>query len=201
VNSGRERADTSEVRQPTDSYFVKLGEDSYSGNGPNNRAPVGRTGLGTEARPTKRRRRPPRARVVLITVLVIGLGSWTYWASQRPGGVSGTVNGWIDHVRGKVDSVSTDPDLAKARRFFNGQYTATNAYPSMSDSDLAAAGIGVGVDVSWCSSQAVVIQGASGGGTVSRLLLSGHDLGEVTGKYGCPTDLRKPLPWKLPVTR
>jgi hypothetical protein len=33
------------------------------------------------------------------------------------------------------------------------------------------------------------------------LLLSGHDLGEVTGKYGCPTDLRKPLPWKLPVTR
>jgi hypothetical protein len=198
VNSGRERADTREVRQSTDPYFVKLGEDPYTGNGPNNRAPVGRTGLGTESRPTRRRRRRrPRVRVILITLLVAGLGSWTYWASQRPGGVSGTVNSWIDHVRGKVDSVSTDPDLAKARRYFNGQYAATSAYPNMSESDLAGAGIGVGIDVSWCSSQAVVIQGASGGGTVSRLLLAGHDLGEVTGKYGCPADMRKPLPWKL----
>jgi hypothetical protein len=197
VNSRRERADTCVVRQPTDSYFVKLGEDPYGGNGPNNRAAVGRTGLGFAAPNTKRRRRRrPRGRVVLIMVLVIGLGSWAYWASQRPGGVSGTVNGWIDHVRGKVDSVSTDPDLAKARRFFTGQYVATNAYPQMSESDLAGAGIGVGVDVEWCNSQAVVIQGASGGGTVSRLLLAGHDFGELTGKYGCPADLSKPLPWK-----
>jgi hypothetical protein len=70
----------------------------------------------------------------------------------------------------------------------------------MSESDLAAAGIGVGVDVEWCSAQAVVIQGASGGGTVSRLLLAGHDLGELTGKFDCPADLAKPAPWK-PVTK
>ncbi len=197
MNSRRERADTSDVRQPTDSYFVKLGEEPYGVSGPNNRAPVGRAGLGNAVTGAKRRRRRrPRGRVILITLLVVGLGSWTYWAEQRPGGVSGTVNGWIDHVRGKVDSVSTDPDLAKARRYFNGQYTAANAYPEMSESDLAGAGIGVGVSVVWCSSQAIVLQGASGGGTVSRLLVSGHDLGDVDGRHGCPSDLAKPLPWK-----
>ncbi len=56
----------------------------------------------------------------------------------------------------------------------------------MSESDLAAAGIGVGINFEWCSAQAVVIQGASGGGTASRLLLSGHDLGEVDGQVQLP---------------
>ena len=186
------------MRQPTDSYFVKLGGDPYPGAGIDNRAPVGREGLGSSSAPRRRRRRRPRGRAVLAVIVLIGLGTWTYWASQRPGGVSGTINGWISHTRGSVDNVSTDPDLATARQYFDGQYRATDAYPEMSESDLAAAGIGVGVNVEWCNAQAVVIQGASGGGTVSRLLLSGKDLGELKGKYDCPTDLVNPAPWKAP---
>jgi hypothetical protein len=185
------------VRQPTDNYFVKLGGEPYAGHGPDNHAPVGRDGLGGEGPTRRRRRRKPRGRAVFLTFLVIGLGTWTYWATQRPGGVSGTVNGWISHVRGTVDSVSTDPDLGTARRYFNGQYAASQAYPQMSESDLTAAGIGVGVNVEFCSAQAVVIQGASGGGTVSRLLLAGHDLGELTGKIDCPVNLSTPAPWKV----
>jgi hypothetical protein len=118
------------------------------------------------------------------------------WAGRQPGGVSGTVDRWIVHVRGDVASVTTDPDIATARKFYAGQYRATHAYPQMTESDLAAAGIGVGVDVDWCNSQAVVIQGADGGGTASYLLLSGHDLGKVTNKVGCPTDFAHPAPWK-----
>jgi len=95
-----------------------------------------------------------------------------------------------------VASVSTDPDIATARQFYTGQYLATKAYPQMTESDLAAAGIGVGIDINWCNAQAVVIQGADGGGTVSYLLLSGHDLGKLNGKIGCPTDLAHPAPWK-----
>jgi hypothetical protein len=187
------------VRQPTDSYFVKLGDDPYPGAGPDNRAIAGREGLGgASTAPKRRRRRRPRGRMVLALLVVVGLGTWTYWAQQRPGGVSGTIDGWISHVRGTVDSVSTDPDLSTARRYFNGQYAASKAYPRMTESDLSAAGIGVGVNVETCTAQAVVIQGASGGGTVSRLLLAGHDLGELKGKYDCPADLSKPSPWKAP---
>ncbi len=134
--------------------------------------------------------------MVLALLVVVGLGTWTYWAQQRPGGVSGTIDGWISHVRGTVDSVSTDPDISTARRYYNSQYAESRAYPHMTDSDLAAAGIGVGVNIEYCNAQAVVIQGASGGGTVSRLLLAGHDMGELNGKYDCPVDLSKPAPWK-----
>jgi hypothetical protein len=135
---------------------------------------------------------------VLLTIVLLGLGSWTAWASQRPGGVSGTVDGWISSVRGDVAKASADPDLATARRYFNKQYAATNAYPRLSEADLTTAGIGVGVTVEWCSAQAVVIQGGSGGGTASRLLLAGHDLGELPDRYDCPIDLANPAPWKAP---
>ena len=136
-------------------------------------------------------------RNVFVALLVIGLGTWGVWAQQRPGGVSGTIDGWISHVRGDVAKVSADPDVAKARRYFAGQYQSTDAYPEMSESDLTAVGIGVGVNVFWCSPQAVVIQGATGGGQSSRLLLAGKDLGEIQGMYGCPSNLGAPAPWKL----
>lgn len=199
MNSGPFRADTRDVRHATDSYFVRLGGESHLGHGPDGQSAAGRAGLGAPGT-TKRRhhRRRGRGKAMLVILLVVGLGSWTYWASQRPGGVSGTVHGWINHVRGDVDSISTDPDLATARRFYNGQYVASGRYPQMGESDLAAAGIGVGVTVDWCGPQAVVIQGTSGGGTSSRLLLSGHDLGELKGQFECPTDLADPAPWKAP---
>lgn len=146
----------------------------------------------------RRRRRRVSGKNVFICLLILGLGTWTYWASQRPGGISGTVNGWISHVRGDVASVSSDPDTAKARRYYQAQYKATGVYPLMSDNDLTTVGIGVGVTVDWCTAHAVVIQGAVGGGFASRLLLNGQDLGEVQGQVGCPNDLADPLPWTFP---
>ncbi len=193
MNSGGERADTPQVRysSPDSSYFVKLGADQHVP------APDGRAGLGSVGTPKHRhRRREGRGRRVLIVLVVLGLGSWTYWAAHRPGGVSATVSGWVSKVRGDVANVSTDPDLATARRFFTGQYAATGQYPKLGEADLTAAGVGVGVTVEWCGPQAVVIQGGSGGGTVSRLLLAGHDLGTLNNRYDCPADLNNPLPWK-----
>jgi hypothetical protein len=186
------------VRHATsDSYFVKIGGEAPVGHGPSGRAPVGREGLGGSGAPRKkRRRRGVNGRAVFLTVLTVGVGAWAYWAQQRPGGISGTVSSWVKDVRGDVAKVSADPDAAKARRYFNGQYAATGSYPNMGENDLAAVGIGVGVSVDWCNAQAVVIQGASGGGTASRLLVGGHDLGEVQGQYPCPTDLTHPAPWK-----
>jgi hypothetical protein len=201
VNSGAIRADTPNVRNapPTDSsYFVRLGGDPQGGAGPIGHTPIGREGLGSSGPPRRRRRRRGlNGKRVLLVLLIVGAGTWAYWASQRPGGISGTVSSWVHTVRGDVARVSADPDLAQARRYFNGQYAASGSYPQLGESDLAAVGIGVGVNVDNCSTQAVVIQGASGGGTTSRLLLSGHDLGEVQGKYDCPADLAHPLPWKI----
>jgi hypothetical protein len=133
---------------------------------------------------------------VFLALMLVGLASWTMWAARRPGGISGTVNGWIEHVRGDVAKVSADPDLGRARSYYQDQYEKTNAYPMMSETDLAGVGVGVGVTVQWCSSQAVVIQGSAGGGTSSRLLLGGKDLGQLPALYGCPTNLSNPLPWQ-----
>jgi hypothetical protein len=196
VNSGAKRADTPKVRQPTESYRVRLSLDTPPPNATDGRA-SGRAGLGQPGNPQRRRpRRRISGKTVFVSLLIIALGTWFAWAAQRPGGVSGTVNGWVEHVRGEVSRVSADPDVAKAQRYYNAQYKTTSSYPQLNESDLAAVGVGVGVSVYWCSAQAVVIQGASGGGTASRLLLAGKDLGEVTGKYGCPSDLGRPAPWK-----
>jgi hypothetical protein len=135
---------------------------------------------------------------VFLTLLLAGLCGWAIWAQQRPGGITGTIDSWIANVRGDVAKVSADPDLSKAQRYFNAQYKATSSYPQLSDSDLTAAGVGVGVNVYWCNSQAVVLQGAQGGGSVSRLLLAGRDLGEVDGRHECPANLLDPVPWKRP---
>ena len=195
MNSGAERADTAIVRQTTDSYFVRLHPDAPSAPGTDQAQP-GRAGLGGPGPARRRRRRGISGRAVFFALVLVGIATWAAWASQRPGGVSGTVNSWISDVRGDVAKVSSDPDLSKARRYFNAQYQTTNAYPQLSDADLAAVGVGVGVNVYWCNSQAVVLQGASGGGTASRPLLSGHDLGEVVGRYQCPGNFLNPAPWK-----
>jgi hypothetical protein len=198
VNSGGKRADTKDVRHvTTDSYFVKIGAETPVGQGSSGRPPTGREGLGAPGSPRRqRRRRGVRGRAVFLALLIVGVGTWAVWAQQQPGGISGTVSSWVASVRGDVAKVSADPDLAKARRYFNGQYQATSQYPNMSESDLAAIGVGMGVTVDWCSAQAVVIQGAAGGGTASRLLLAGKDYGEIQGQFGCPNDLTHPAPWK-----
>jgi hypothetical protein len=201
VNLGAKRADTPDVRNTTtDSYFVRLGGEPSDGYGPKGGAPVGREGLGSSAPPRHRKRkRGQGGKRLMILLLIVAVGSWTYWASQRPGGVNGTVQSWVSNVRGDVASVSADPDFAKARQYYNEQYKLHGSYPVLSEADLGGIGIGVGVSVQSCSEQAVVIQGASGGGTASRLLLAGRDLGELNGKYDCPTDLAHPSPWKMTV--
>ncbi len=179
---------------------MRLNVDSHPGPLPDARAPEGRTGLGLDTPKSSkrhRRRRTNRSRRLLIALVVVGLGTWTFWASQQPGGVSGTINGWIKHTRGDVADVSTDPDLATARKYFATQYAQTGTYPDLSEADLASAGIGVGVNVTSCTPQAVLIEGNAGGGPASWLLVAGHDLGEVVGQPACPTDLRDPAPWKL----
>jgi hypothetical protein len=199
VNFGTERADTTIVRQGSESYFVRLNVDPPPGPSAPSASRRSRTQYDAgPQRSTARQRRKRRltGKSVFIALLVIGLGTWGGWASQRPGGISGTVSSWISNVRGDVAKVSNDPDLAKARRYYIAQHTATNVYPQLSDSDLAAVGIGVGVNVYWCNPQAVVIQGASGGGTVSRLLLAGKDHGDVAGKFGCPANPARTAPWK-----
>jgi hypothetical protein len=125
-------------------------------------------------------------------LVAIGLGAWTLWASQQPGGVSGTINGWIDHVRGDVQDVGAGHDLKDAANYFDDQFAKTGTYPVLSDSDLTAAGISIDVDEVNCSGQAVVLQTV----TVSRLLLNGEDKGDVAGRVGCPANLADPKPWK-----
>ena len=180
----------------TDSYFVRLDVQPHADHGSSGAPYDGRAGLGANGPVKRRRRRRSSGRSILVALLIVGLGGWTYWASHQPGGVSGTIDHWISHVRGDVANVSADPDLATARQFYTGQYEASKSYPRMSESDLAAAGIGVGINIDWCGPQAVVIQGADGGGTTSYLLRSGKDLGPAKGKYDCPADLTHPTPWK-----
>lgn len=195
---GRESRRYTDVRQTPESYFVRLNVDPHPGV-PDSRAVNGRAGLGLDTPASSRRHRHRRGgggRRMLIILVVLGLGTWAAWASQQPGGISGTVNGWVKHTRGDVADVSTDPDLATARKYFATQYTQTGQYPQMSEADLATVGIGVGVNVTTCTPQAVMIEGNVGGGPGTWLLVSGHDLGEVVGQPGCPADLRNPAPWK-----
>ena len=194
-------ADTNGVRQTTDPYFVRLDVASpspptYTKSG---RTPVARDPFEPAHGPVRhRRRRRLQGRSVFMVVVLLGLGGWFAWAAQRPGGVSGTINSWIEHVRGEVAKVSGAPDLPRAAHTMNEQFSASGAYPQLSEDQLATLGVGLGVSYVWCTPQDVVLQGASGGGIASRLLVSGKDLGTVVGKYGCPDNLVNLAPWKKP---
>jgi hypothetical protein len=188
-------ADTPEVKG-TDSYFVRLDGDA-STSAPGHRGTVARESFEASEGPKKRRRhRRFNGRSFLLLCLLVAVGGWFAWASQQPGGASGTINGWIEDVRGDVARVSTDPDLNAATKYYSKQYKSTGVYPRMSENDLGAAGIGLGVNVEWCSRNAVVLQGTVGGGTASRLLLAGEEIGTEQGRHGCPTDFDSPAPWK-----
>jgi hypothetical protein len=201
VNFGTQRADRASVRQPSDTYFVRINPQAPpEGQGAPGRASrKARERVDSRTPGAKRRRRRQfSGKRVFLVFLLVALCAWAYWASQRPGGVSGTIDGWIKHVRGDVAQVSADPDAAKARRYYQSQYQTTGVYPNMSDTDLSSVGIGVGVTVDYCSPKAVVIQGATGGGFSTRLLVSGKDFGEVPGRVDCPNNLADPAPWHVP---
>lgn len=194
MNVGTVDADTPRVKG-TDSYFVRL--DGSTPTGPQGRrGSVAREPFEASEGPhNKRRRKRFDGRSFLLVLLLIALGSWFVWASQRPGGVSGTINGWIEATRGDVASVSADPDFHEATDYYDRYFDDNGMYPQMSESDLASVGIGMGVGVEWCSRNAVVLQGSVGGGTASRLLLGGEEIGTESGRHLCPRDFDNPTPW------
>jgi hypothetical protein len=146
----------------------------------------------TPARRHRSRRRRVSGRSWFLTLVAVGLVAWFVWATQQPGGVSGTLNGFIEHVRGGVEGASAGPDMRRAASYFNDQYAQSGSYPQLSEEQMTAAGIGIDIEVVSCGGQAVVLQTL----TLSRLLLAGQDLGERSGRHPCPTDLRNPTPWK-----
>jgi hypothetical protein len=82
--------------------------------------------------------------------------------------------------------------------YFNGLYASQGRYPNLSDSAVQASpGFGLSETLVYCGPNAIVLQSLSSGGSVSRLLLGGKDLGTVNNTRGCPSDLTNPAPWKL----
>jgi hypothetical protein len=174
------------VRPAPDNYFVRydtVGVDT------------GSRGFRPEPEDHRRRRRRHKrgsGRTVWLLLLALAIGVWGIWANNRPGGVAGTVNTWIDHVRGDVQDVSTSGDMRTAVKYFQQQYQQTGSYPTPTEDELASAGISIDIIVVNCSSNVVVLQTL----TASHLLVAGNDHGEVGGKVGCPADPNQPSPWR-----
>jgi hypothetical protein len=145
----------------------------------------------------KRRKRKLRIRPAWIFVLLAA--TWFGWAYTTPGGPSARIRGWIDHTRGVVADASVNPDVKRSAEYFNSLYATQGHYPNLSDSAIQASpGFGLAETLVYCGPRAIVLQSLSSGGTLSRLLLDGNDLGNVPQTRGCPTNLSRPAPWKLP---
>jgi hypothetical protein len=198
VNCGTFSADTPNVRQGTDNYFVRLEAPPETPPAPDRRGrsrrqPAPRAIDDAGAPPARhRRRRGVTGRSVLLFILAAALLSWTAWALQQPGGISGTINGWIEDVRGTVVDASASRDLKHATEHYNEVFRETGKYPVLDEAQLGQADIGVGIEIVNCGTQAVVVRSV----TQSRLLLQGENFGDVTGRVACPEDLNNPAPWK-----
>lgn len=145
----------------------------------------------------KRRKRKMRVRPGWL--LALALLSWLGWASTTPGGPSARIRAWIDHTRGHIAEASVNPDVHRNAEYFNGLYQAQGSYPNLSDSAIQTTpGFSLSETLVYCGPQALVLQSLSSGGSLSRLLLAGEDLGNVPNARGCPANLEKPAPWKLP---
>lgn len=151
-------------------------------------------GRGT-ARPHKPRRRGVRIRPGFLFALAAL--TWLGWAYSTPGGPSARIGGWIDHTRGVVAEATVNPDIKRSANYFNSLYARQGGYPNLSDSALQASpGFGLSDKVVYCGPRAMVLQSLSSGGSFSRLLLDGKDLGSVPRARSCPRDLSHPAPWK-----
>jgi hypothetical protein len=145
------------------------------------------------------RRRKVQFRLRPLTLIGILLLGWLGWAATTPGGVTARVQGISDKLQSLVDDATTDPGLKRAATYYNERYAREGSYPELSEQALRDdpdAGWGVGVETEWCSREAIVLKSLTGAGTISRLLVSGQDLGDVHGEQACPADLTNPLPWK-----
>jgi hypothetical protein len=82
---------------------------------------------------------------------------------------------------------------------FDRWYAQQGSYPNYTQSQLdeqGGASWGEGMDVSWCTPRDVVLTSLTASGLVSRLLLDGEVVGDVSGRAPCPVDLVDPRPWK-----
>ncbi len=186
--------------RPETPYFVRLDEaPPVSRFAPQRRERQLEGTTTTNPGPVRRRRR--RFTIRPVGVLLVAVLAWVGWAYTTPGGPSARIQGWIDHTRGVVDTASIGPGLHQTATYFNELYATQGSYPNMSDTAIQEdpkAGFGLGMNFTWCSGQAVVLQAPAAGGTISRLLVGGRDIGDVTVAAGCPSNLAHPKPWKLP---
>ena len=180
-------------------YFVNLDAPAA----PSRTTPIGREQLpaGDRGRGPvpayKRRKRKLRIRPTWI--LALAVASWVGWAYTTPGGPSARIRGWIDHTRGVVAEASVNPDVHRSAEYFDSLYATQGSYPNLSDSAIQASpGFGLSETLIWCGPRAVVLQSLSSGGSLSRLLLDGNDLGNVANARGCPSNFSNPAPWKVP---
>jgi hypothetical protein len=151
--------------------------------------------------PTRKRRRRRSFTIRPVGVLLVAVLAWVGWAYTTPGGPSARIGDWIDRTRSDVADVSLGPGLHKTANYFNELYATQGGYPHLSDSQLQQdpnAAFGINMTYTWCSPGAVVLTSQGAGGAVSRLLLGGKDLNNVSGIYGCPANLAKPTPWQVP---
>jgi hypothetical protein len=192
--------------QPDTSYFVRLdAPPASSRHTPLQRerhweepVPVARGSSKRSGPAPRRRKRPITIRPAGVLALVIV--AWVAWAYTTPGGPSARINSWIDRTRNDVADVSLGPGLHHTADYFQQLYASQGSYPNMSDTQIQQdpnAGFGLSMRFSWCGPQAVVLQSLGAGGSVSRLLVAGKDLGNVSGAIGCPANLSAPLPWRL----
>lgn len=199
MNRAGARADTTGVpNQREGSYFVNLdAPPPLARNTPLSReqhwvdAPVGGPVPAKKRRKRKFRIRPG-------WVVALALLSWIGWAYTTPGGPSARIRDWIDHTRGDIAQASVNPDVHRSAEYFDSLYATQGSYPNLSDSAIQASpGFGLSETLLWCGPRAVVLQSLSSGGSLSRLLLDGKDLGNVQNSRGCPTNLANPAPWKV----
>jgi len=186
--------------RPETPYFVRLDDPPpVSRFAPQQRERHWHDPAPAPSGPVRRRRR--RITIRPVGVILLALLGWLGWAYTTPGGPNARISSWIDHTRGVVDSASVGPGLHQTATYFDQLYASQGSYPNMSDTAIQEdpnAGFGLGMKFTWCSGQAVVLQAPTAGGSLSRLLVGGHDLGDVSKVAGCPANLAHPAPWKLP---
>jgi hypothetical protein len=133
--------------------------------------------------------------------LLVGALGWLAWAQfDQQSSANRELNRVINKARGMVVAASTDPTLKRAEIYYNNQFHATGSYPNLTDQqqhDGTETDFGVGVTVSWCSSDMVVLQSMTGSGAISRLLRNGATVGDVLGTHDCPADLSTLTPWTV----
>jgi hypothetical protein len=192
--------------QQESSYFVRLdAPPSSSRHTPLQREPHWDAPPSPASRRPRRPAEPSRSRkrrsftIRPAGLLILAVLAWVGWAYTTPGGPSARIGDWIDHTRTDVADVSLGPGLHKTANYFNQLYATQGSYPHLSDTQVQQdpnADFGLNMNYTWCGPGAVVLVSNGAGGSVSRLLLGGKDLGNVSGVHGCPTNLSKPIPWK-----